>query len=121
MSGVSTHVLDTAVGRPAEGVRVTLERASTAAGDSALGSRPPALGGGVTDADGRVRELLPPGAALGEGTYWLRFAVGEYFEHARREAFYPEVVVVFRVGTAGGHYHVPLLLNPFGYSTYRGS
>lgn len=120
MSTVSTHVLDTALGRPAEGVRVTLERVS-AADDSALGPRAPALGGGVTDADGRVRELLPPGAALGEGTYWLRFAVGEYFAHAGREAFYPEVVVVFRVGAGDGHYHVPLLLSPFGYSTYRGS
>jgi 5-hydroxyisourate hydrolase len=121
MSTISTHVLDTALGRPAEGVRVTLERVSMAGGESALGSRPPALGGGVTDADGRVRELLPPGGALGEGTYWLRFAVSEYFANAGRDAFYPEVVVIFRVAAADQHYHVPLLLNPFGYSTYRGS
>jgi 5-hydroxyisourate hydrolase len=109
---ISTHVLDTALGRPAEGVRVTLGRA---------GAGPAEIGGGVTDADGRVRALVPPGAALEAGTYWLRFAVGEYFARAAREAFYPEVVVTFRVSAGGGHYHVPLLLNPFGYSTYRGS
>ena len=110
MSTISTHVLDTTLGRPAEGIRVTLEGPS---GET--------LGAGTTDADGRLRDLLPAGAALDEGTYLLRFAVGGYFALTGRDAFYPEVVVVFRVGAGKEHYHVPLLLSPFGYSTYRGS
>ena len=111
MSTISTHVLDTALGRPAAGVPVTLARA----GDDAT------LGGGVTDADGRLRGLLPDGESLGSGTYRLRFDVGAYFAGTGREAFYPEVTVAFRVGAGDEHYHVPLLLNPYGYSTYRGS
>jgi 5-hydroxyisourate hydrolase len=110
MSTISTHVLDTSLGRPAEGIRVTLER---------VGGE--ALGAGTTDADGRLRELLAAGAGLGEGTYLLRFAVGAYFALTGRDAFYPEVVVIFRVGAGKEHYHVPLLLSPFGYATYRGS
>lgn len=110
MSTLSTHVLDTAQGKPAHGVRVTLERGS----DDAL------LGTAVTDADGRVRDLLPAGTSLPEGIYRLRFAVGEYFAKTAREAFYPEVAVQFRI-RGEAHYHVPLLLSPYGYSTYRGS
>ena len=114
MSTVSTHVLDTALGRPAAGVRVTMEQVSGT--DAAV-----SLGSGTTDADGRLRELVAPGVSLGEGVYQLRFAVGEYFARTGREAFYPEVVVVFRVAPSDEHYHVPVLLSPFGYSTYRGS
>lgn len=106
MSTLSTHVLDTALGRPAKGVRVTLEQEGKT------------LGSGTTDADGRVRDLL---ARLAEGDYLLRFSVAEYFSTTGRESFYPEVVVNFHVGGGGDHYHVPLLLSPFGYSTYRGS
>ena len=116
MSTISTHVLDTSLGRPGAGIRVTLERIQ-----DPLGVRPLAVGHGVTDADGRVRDLLRAGAALGPGIHRLRFDVGEYFAASGREAFYPEVVVVFRVGEEEGHYHVPLLVSPFGYSTYRGS
>ena len=103
MSTLSTHVLDTAAGRPAAGVRVTLE---TRAGDP--------LGEGVTDADGRIAALGPD--RLGAGDYVLRFDTSA---HAR--GFYPEVVVVFTVAGADEHYHVPLLLSPYGYTTYRGS
>jgi len=113
MSTISTHVLDTAAGRPAAGVGVTLERVSA--------RETLALGVGVTDVDGRVRDLLAAGATLVEGTYRLRFDVGEYFGRGGRDAFYPEVVVTFRVAAGEEHYHVPLLLSPFGYSTYRGS
>ena len=114
MSTISTHVLDTASGRPAAAVAVTLERVE---GGAAV-----PLGGGVTDADGRLRDLVSrSGAALGEGTYRLRFDVGAYFARDGRDAFYPEVVVCFRVAAGNEHYHVPLLLGPYGYTTYRGS
>jgi 5-hydroxyisourate hydrolase len=107
---LSTHVLDTALGHPAAGVPVSLARASGAT-----------LGAGVTDADGRVRSLLPDGASLGAGDYVLRFNLDAYFAQDGRQAFYPDVTIHFRVGAGGEHYHVPLLLSPFGYSTYRGS
>ena len=110
MSTLSTHVLDTTLGKPARGIRVTLERSSDGQ----------TLGGGVTDADGRVRDFPPLRAPLPVGEYRLRFAVGEYFAAVHTDAFYSEIVIAFRLG-ADEHYHVPLLLSPFGYSTYRGS
>ena len=109
MSTLSTHVLDTALGRPAQGIRVTLESA-----DDLVGS-------GVTDADGRVRDLLKKDAPLSQGSYRLTFYVADYFSKAGGESFFPEIVVNFRIGGGTEHYHVPLLLSPFGYSTYRGS
>lgn len=109
MSTLSTHVLDTALGRPAQGVRVTLERS----GDL--------IGSGTTDADGRLRDLHNKDAPLTEGSYQLTFYVGEYFSKGKREFFFPEVVVNFRITGATEHYHVPLLLSPYGYSTYRGT
>ena len=109
MSTLSTHVLDTALGRPAEGIRVTLERAGEV------------VGSGVTDADGRVRDLHKKAASLGQGSYRLTFYVGEYFSKAGRESFFPEIVVDYRISDGAEHYHLPLLLSPFGYSTYRGS
>lgn len=114
MSTISTHVLDTTSGRPAAGVRVELDRVGGPDGDAPLGA-------GETDADGRLRDLVASGASLVEGTYRLRFDVGEYFARGGREAFYPEVSVCFHVGPGSEHYHVPLLLSPFGYATYRGS
>jgi 5-hydroxyisourate hydrolase len=109
MSTISTHVLDTALGKPAEGIRVTLQR------DGSL------IGSGVTDADGRVRDLLERGSSLSEGDYRLTFSVTEYFAGAKRDSFYNDIVIHFHIAAEGGHYHVPLLLSPFGYSTYRGS
>ena len=114
MSTISTHVLDTATGRPAAAVRVTLGRVDDT-------DREVRIGSGATDADGRLRDLLPSDTSLGAGTYRLRFDVAEYFAREAREAFYPEIVVTFRVSAAGEHFHVPLLLSPYGYSTYRGS
>ncbi len=111
--GISTHVLDTALGRPATGVPVTLEERH---GPDWL-----VLGEDRTDADGRARALVPEGRALEPGTFRLRFQVDEYFAATRRESFYPFVEVVFRVRDAAAHHHVPLLLAPYGYSTYRGS
>ncbi|MFF4659704.1 hydroxyisourate hydrolase [Streptomyces sp. NPDC001381] len=125
-ASVSTHILDTSVGRPAPGVAVRLAARPGREADW----RP--LGGSATDADGRCRDL----PALPEGTTHVRldFAVEAYFENRRAEArqdapanrdsgpgvFFPEVAVTFAV-LPGEHYHVPLLLNPFGYSVYRGS
>jgi 5-hydroxyisourate hydrolase len=103
---ISTHVLDTSRGRPAEGVPVVLERA---AGD---GWEP--IGRGATDADGRASDL----GSASAGRYRLTFDTGAYLGE---ETFYPQVTVEFRVDQGEAHYHVPLLLNPFGYSTYRGS
>lgn len=111
-SPITTHVLDTAIGRPAQGVDVLLERRE---GD---GWR--AVGRGTTNADGRVTDLLAPGS-LTAGTWRLTFAVGDYLAAQDRAGFYPEVPVVFTITAPDEHYHVPLLLNPFGYSTYRGS
>lgn len=111
MGTLSTHVLDTTRGAPAEGVRVTLESAGGAAGEP--------LGDGRTDADGRVAVVGPE--RLEPGDYRLRFASGDYFAAQGTTAFYPEVVVVFTIADADQHYHVPVLLSPFGYTTYRGS
>ncbi|MER7763222.1 hydroxyisourate hydrolase [Streptomyces sp. NPDC097619] len=121
---VSTHILDTSIGRPAEGVAIALSARSGLDGDWA------ALGGSATDADGRCKDL----PALPEGTTHVRldFETETYFSKKQAEAqqdaprvrdsgaFFPEVTITFAVAP-GEHYHVPLLLNPFGYSVYRGS
>lgn len=114
MSTISTHVLDTALGRPAAGIHVTLDRLDE-------GDLVTSLGSGQTDGDGRLRDFTAPGIAVGVGVFRLRFDTGEYFTRTQRESFYPEVVVVFTVRSGDEHYHVPVLLSPFGYSTYRGS
>ncbi|HJR57794.1 MAG TPA: hydroxyisourate hydrolase [Vicinamibacterales bacterium] len=113
MSAITTHVLDTARGRPAAGVRVALERL-----DAQEQWKP--IAEGVTDADGRLRTLMPEGTAAVPGAYRLVFDTRRYFDALLATAFYPQVIVTFTV-TAEEHYHVPLLLSPFGYSTYRGT
>jgi 5-hydroxyisourate hydrolase len=113
MSGITTHVLDTARGRPAAGVPVTLE---IRAGE---GWRE--LGRAATDEDGRARHLLSEGTSLIPGTYRVTFATAIYFQSQGVEGFYPEASIVFDVRDVAQHYHVPLLLSPYGYSTYRGS
>ena len=112
-SPITTHILDTSRGRPAAGVRVVLE--------GLYGHQWMSLGSGVTNDDGRVSDLLSEDAPLEAGTFRLRFEVGDYFETLGLESFYPFVEVVFHLRDPDQHYHVPLLLNPFGYSTYRGS
>ena len=114
MSAITTHVLDTARGRPASGVPVTLEAAETGGGWRTLGR-------GLTDADGRLRELLPPGRALTAGVFRLTFDTAAYFAAQGADSFYPFVQIAFAVRDAAEHHHVPLLLSPYGYSTYRGS
>jgi 5-hydroxyisourate hydrolase len=105
---ISTHVLDTSKGRPAAGVSVSLMQHTEEGSWLAIGSA-------ITDQDGRVRELAP--FALEAGTYRLIYDIAGY----QRGGFFPEVVVTFAVTTSDGHLHVPLLLSPFGYSTYKGT
>lgn len=112
--GISTHVLDTAGGRPAAGVAVTLERR----GDDGCWHR---AGDGITDDDGRVGALLAEGAEPAAGVYRLTFHLEPWFAERGVDAFYPLAAVVFRVREPAEHHHVPLLLAPYGYSTYRGS
>ncbi len=113
-SPITTHVLDLTTGRPARGIAVTLEFLGN-------GDYWEPLGGGFTDADGRLRDLLPGVIPLLAGTYRLEFATGAYFEATGVATFYPYVVIHFEVVDPAQHHHVPLLLSPFGYSTYRGS
>jgi 5-hydroxyisourate hydrolase len=112
MSPLTSHVLDTAAGTPARGLAVRLDVLEPV-GWRTLAER-------VTDDDGRVRDLLPPGA-LEARTYRLTFETGAYLRATGRPVFYPRVEVVFDVAAPAGHHHIPLLLSPFGYSTYRGS
>jgi 5-hydroxyisourate hydrolase len=109
---ITTHVLDLAEGKPGRGIAIELER--TERGIWHL------VGGGVTDDDGRLRTLTPAGPVPG-GTYRLRFQVGPYFAAHHRDTFFPVVEIQFVVADGAQHYHVPLLLSPFGFSTYRGS
>jgi 5-hydroxyisourate hydrolase len=106
---LSTHVLDATTGRPAEGVRVHLE--ARLDGDWRTSAQ------GCTDADGRIGALGDPGA----GIHRIHFDTGGYFDAAGVAAFYPEVIVTFTVVDPAAHHHVPLLLSPFAFSTYRGS
>jgi 5-hydroxyisourate hydrolase len=112
MSEITTHVLDTSLGKPAVGVPVTLDTRE-AAGEWKRISH------GATDADGRLRNLAP--GPLRAGTYRLTFDTRAYFESRQAASFYPEVAIVFEVREAAAKYHVPLLISPYGYSTYRGS
>jgi len=114
MSCITTHVLDTSLGRPAAGVSVDLEKANEKGEWDSV-----ALG--VTDGEGRVRELLENGEVIDKGVYRMTFDTSAYFSAQRVRAFYPSVTIAFDVQDPEEHYHVPLLLSPFGYSTYRGS
>ncbi|MEE2522057.1 hydroxyisourate hydrolase [Pseudarthrobacter sp. J75] len=111
VSHVTTHILDTTTGKPAAGVPVAL-LARGAAGWETIGES-------TTDADGRVKDLGPE--ALETGTYRLEFQTASYFEALGTETFFPEVVLTFSVRAEEAHYHVPLLLSPFSFSSYRGS
>jgi 5-hydroxyisourate hydrolase len=113
MASLTTHVLDLRLGRPAVGVAVQLERMDAGGGWHLLGSA-------ATNDDGRVADLLPDGE-LKAGVHRLTFDVGSYFLAQQVEYFHPQVSIEFVVTDATGHHHVPLLLSPFGYSTYRGS
>ncbi|KIA71662.1 5-hydroxyisourate hydrolase [Arthrobacter sp. MWB30] len=111
VSQVTTHILDTGSGRPATGVAVVLYVRD---GDDWT-----LVGKGETDADGRIKNLGPE--RIPGGAYRLNFATCAYYEGLGTETFFPEVDLHFTVSDAGEHYHVPLLLSPFAFSTYRGS
>lgn len=113
MSAITTHILDIASGRPASGVPVVLEYEQ--------GGEWTEIGRGQTDEDGRLKDLLAAEFDLMAGTYRLTFDTSRYFSAHSTESFYPMVSVTFVVREAAQHYHVPLLLSPYGYSTYRGS
>ena len=113
MSGITTHVLDTSRGLPASGVPATLE--IEAAGGWKL------IGKGTTNSDGRITDLVSSETKLSAGVYRLIFDTAKYFANRQIKGFYPQVTIVFRIEDPAEHFHVPLLLSPFGYSTYRGS
>lgn len=111
MSGITTHVLDTSLGKPAIGLSVKLSVRE--------GAQWRPLGVSSTDADGRVRQFSSE--ALGANSYQLTFETAAYFRTTQREAFFERVTLEFSVASGADHYHVPLLLSPFGYTTYRGT
>ena len=112
MTGITTHVLDTARGRPAAGMAVSLARRT--------GETWTELARARTDATGRVANLLPDDLEIPAGSYRLRFDTGAYFKAQGVASFHPFIEIMFDVRDAE-HYHVPLLVSPFGYTTYRGS
>ena len=114
MNRISTHVLDTAQGKPASGMPVRLERQNPSGKWSPVGSA-------QTDQDGRCSQLLPEGDALREGLYRLTFDTSAYFASSGAQGLYPVVEITFRVRREESHLHIPLLLSPNGYTTYRGS
>ncbi len=112
MSQVTTHVLDITKGKPVAGVRISIYQ-----GENDEWTE---ITWGVTSKDGRITDLLKVDMTLQRGIYKLRFETKDYFDKHRIPTFYPYVEIVFDV-TSDEHYHIPLLLSPFGYSTYRGS
>jgi 5-hydroxyisourate hydrolase len=113
MSQITTHILDIAAGSPARNVPITLFAMRDGQWQQ--------VGTGHTNDDGRIPDLCPAGEVMAAGDYRMHFATADYFKARGDEVFYPWADVVFRIGGDGQHYHIPLLLSPFGYSTYRGS
>ena len=114
MSRISTHVLDMSRGKPATGLAVQLERREGLAEWKPIAS-------GETDADGRCAALVQQNEPLAPGVYRLTFDTGTYFQRQAAQGLYPVVQVIFEVRAGESHFHVPLLLSPNGYTTYRGS
>lgn len=112
MNTISTHVLDTSIGKPAKDMPIRFEKL--------VGTNWNILSQTSTNADGRVTNLLGDNK-LEAGTYRMHFNIGEYFKNKNQMGFYPYAEVVFEIKGSGEHYHVPLLVSPYGYSTYRGS
>lgn len=112
VSQITTHILDQVTGRPAAGVGAVLYSIAADGGTEVVAK-------GVTNADGRIKDLGPE--ELPAGTYRIEFATGEYFASTGTPTFYPSVALTFSMDNPAEHYHVPLLLSPFAFSTYRGS
>jgi len=113
MSQITTHVLNTMTGKPAEGISIVLEKKDT-------GNDWVEISSGTTNGDGRISDLLDENQFLEIGIYRMIFQTNKYFDQIDLKCFYPEVPIVFEI-IDKSHYHIPLLLSPFGYSTYRGS
>ena len=113
MSKITTHVLDTSKGKPAAGIPIALQKSKGKGTWETLAT-------GVTNADGRIAEWLPKDKSLRSGIYQMVFDTGTYFKSQKVKGFYPVVRIVFEISD-NSHHHIPLLLSPFGYSTYRGS
>lgn len=113
MSRITTHILDTSAGKPVKGVRVSLHCLNN-------NSVWEEISEGITDDDGRIRDLISANKNLNPGIYKLKFLTGEYYDKNKIRSFYPFVEIIFEIEKEE-HYHIPLLLNPFGYTTYRGS
>ena len=114
MSPITTHVLDTSQGCPGVNIRVRLEQHKNDGSWREVSS-------GTTDSDGRILDLLAEEDVLGAGIYQMIFETAPYFENQGISFFYPEIEIRFLLSQPEQHYHIPLLLSPFGYSTYRGS
>ena len=112
MSKITTHILDTTKGRPAQGVTIVLYQGGNDEWSE--------MARGITNADGRITDLLKKDIILQQGIYKMRFETKDYFDRDGITTFYPYVEIIFEIWR-DEHYHIPLLLNPFGYSTYRGS
>jgi 5-hydroxyisourate hydrolase len=112
MSRITSHILDTSAGKPAEAVRVILYKKREQHWEE--------VGSGATNSDGRVKDLAVEKPELPAGVYKLKFLTGDYFRQTSRASIYPFIEIVFEINS-NEHYHIPLLLNPFGYTTYRGS
>ncbi|MGR9580132.1 hydroxyisourate hydrolase [Pandoraea commovens] len=110
---ISVHILDQQTGKPPVGVAVVLERMH--------GESWQKIASGETDAHGRIKSLFPKGERFTKGEYRVIFKTGEYFGKMKQDTFFPEIPVLFRVVDATQHYHIPLLLSQYGYSTYRGN
>ncbi|KAF7339326.1 5-hydroxyisourate hydrolase [Mycena sanguinolenta] len=126
-SPITCHVLDSSTGKPAEGVQIRLQDFTPAEHEGGVDSFNP-LAFGTTNADGRCLDLLPPrnssdaeklNAALAPGTYKIVFKTKEYFEKTGRKCFYPWIT--FEIENPTEHYHIPLLISPYSFTTYRGS
>ena len=130
MSQITSHVLDTSRGKPAAGITISLFELNTSCNSSTSSSSKSdhkgqaqwsLLSTGKTNSDGRVPALLAQDRVLPAGNYRVHFAISDYFSALNEQAFYPYVDIVFNINGDGEHYHIPLLLTAFGYSTYRGS
>ncbi len=113
-SPITTHILDTSIGKPVENMKVKLEFEAKKGKWENLSEE-------TTNGDGRIENLLKPGFTVKSGSYRLTFSTLEYFSGNKSKFFYPEITIVFQISDTKAHYHVPLLLSPYGYSTYRGS
>lgn len=111
-SHITTHALDTSIGKPASNMSITLK--------GLRNNKWKLISVGITNNDGRISDVLPPGRLLIQGVYTMTFNTANYYKSTNQKGFYPEVSIQFEV-TDNSHYHIPLLINPFGYSTYRGS